>query len=38
MSCYIPNIEAIGLMVSDKKIFHVFQNVSLCKTCEEAFQ
>ena len=23
-SCYIPNIKALGLMVSDKKIFFMF--------------
>ena len=23
--CYIPNITALGLAVSDKKIFHLFE-------------
>ena len=26
--------NALGLMVSDKKIFHVFHYISLCKTCD----
>ena len=26
----IPNIKAIGIMVSDMKTFHVFPNISLC--------
>ena len=30
----MPNIKALGLKVSDKKIFHVFPYISLCKICE----
>ena len=30
----LDNITALGLMVSDKKIFHVFPYTSLCKTCD----
>ena len=29
--CYIPNIKAVGLVVSEKKIFLVFPIVSLWK-------
>ena len=29
--CYIPNIKAVGLVVSEKKIFLVFSN---CKSME----
>ena len=32
--CYIPNIKALGLMVSDKKIFSCFSYIRLCKTCD----
>ena len=32
--CYIPNIEALGIMVSDKKIFSCFLYISLCKICD----
>ena len=32
--CYIPNIKALGLMVSDKKIFSCFTHTSLCKPCD----
>ena len=28
------NIKALSLMVSDKKIFHVFPYISLCLTCD----
>ena len=31
---YIPNINALSLMVSDNRIFHVFLYISLCKTCD----
>ena len=34
MICYILNINALGLVISDKKIFHVFTYISLCKTCD----
>ena len=30
--CYVPNIKAIGLQVSDKEIFS-YLYISLCKTC-----
>ena len=29
---YIPNIKALELVVSDKKIFSCFPYISLCKT------
>ena len=32
--CYIPNIKALGLVVSDKKIFSCFPIISLCNTCD----
>ena len=32
MSYYIPNIKALGLKVSDKKIFACFPYISQCKT------
>ena len=32
--CYIPNIKALGLVVSDKKIFSCFPYIRLCKTCD----
>ena len=28
----MPNIKALGLLVSDKKIFSLFPYISLCKT------
>ena len=28
------NIKALGLVVSDKKIFHVAPYISLCKACD----
>ena len=31
---YIPNIKALGLMVSDKKISPCFPYIGLCKTCD----
>ena len=31
---YIPNIKTLGHMVSDAKIFYVFNYKSLCKTCD----
>ena len=31
MCCYIPNIKALGLVVSDKKIFSQFSYTSLWK-------
>ena len=31
---YIPNIKALTLVVSDKKFFHVFPRVGLCKPCD----
>ena len=30
----ILNIKALGLVVSDKKIFSCFPNISICKTCD----
>ena len=30
----IPNIKALGLMVSDKKIFYVSPYISLSKACD----
>ena len=30
--CYTPYIKALGLVVSDKKIFSCFPYISLCKT------
>ena len=30
----IPNIKAIRLAVSDKKIYSCFPYISLCKTCD----
>ena len=34
MSCYLPNIKALSLMVSDKKFFFMFFLISLYKTCD----
>ena len=34
MLCYIPNIKALGPVVSDKKIFSCFPYISLYKTCD----
>ena len=34
MSCYIPNIKALCLIVSDKKIVSCFPYLILCKTCD----
>ena len=31
---YIPNIKALGLVVSDKKIFSCFPSLNLWKTCD----
>ena len=30
----MPNIKALGLVASDKKIFSHFLYISLCKTCD----
>ena len=30
----IPNIKALGLVISDKKIFSHFPYICLCKTCD----
>ena len=30
----MPNIEALGLVVSDDKMFLCFPCISLCKTCD----
>ena len=32
--CVHTDIKALGLMVSDKKIFSIFHYISLCKTCD----
>ena len=32
--CYILNIKALGIVVSDKKMFSYFPYTSLCKTCD----
>ena len=40
-SCYIPNIKALGLVISDKKIFKVFISFDLDKQwagCLEAIE
>ena len=34
MMLCIPNAKALGLVVSDKSIFHVFPYISICKTCD----
>ena len=31
---YIPNIKALGPVVTDKKIFSIFSYISLCKICD----
>ena len=30
----MPNMKALGLIVSEKKIFKVFSYINLCKTCD----
>ena len=32
--CYISNIKALGLVVSEEKIFSCFPYISHCKTCD----
>ena len=32
--CFIPNMKALGLVVSDKKVSSSFPLKSLCKTCD----
>ena len=31
---YIPNIKALALVISDKKVFSCFPSMGLCETCD----